>query len=86
MTRPRCHCCRRCAPQPAGRQRATPSITVVLPVPGDVRGLAAGTQFERDALAAGEAVIVSHPNDPGVGVGLVPEFGYDESDDELAAT
>jgi hypothetical protein len=57
---------------------------VVLPVPGDVRGLTAGTQFERDALAAGEAVIVSHPNDPGVAVGLVPEFGYDESDDELA--
>lgn len=69
----------------AGRTATgTPSVTVVLPVPGDVRGLTAGTQFERDALAAGEAVIVSHPNDPGVAVGLVPEFGYDESDDELA--
>jgi hypothetical protein len=60
-----------------------PSINVVLPVPGDVRGLAAGTQFERDALAAGEAAIVTNPDDPGVAVGLVPEFGYDESDDEL---
>ena len=68
----------------AGRpSTGAPSIKVVLPVPGDVRGLAAGTQFERDALAAGEAVIVSNPDDPGVAVGLVPEFGYDESDDEL---
>ncbi|MDT7770178.1 MAG: hypothetical protein QOI30_3188, partial [Mycobacterium sp.] len=68
----------------AAGQAATgaPSINVVLPVPGDVRGLVAGTQFERDALAAGEAVIVSHPYDPRVAVGLVPEFGYDESDDE----
>jgi hypothetical protein len=62
---------------------SAPSINVVLPVPGDVRGLVAGTQFERDALAAGEALIVSHPEDPQVAVGLVPEFGYDESDDEL---
>ncbi len=60
-----------------------PSISVVLPVPGDVRGLAAGTQFERDALIAGEAVIIAAPDDPGMAVGLVPEFGYDESDDEL---
>jgi hypothetical protein len=68
----------------AGRAATgAPSINVVLPVPGDVRGLVAGTQFERDALAAGEAVIVSHPDDPRVAVGLVPEFGYDESDDEL---
>jgi hypothetical protein len=69
----------------AARRAATsaPSIKVVLPVPGDARGLVAGTQFERDALAAGEAVIVSHPDDPRVAVGLVPEFGYDESDDEL---
>jgi len=70
----------------AGGRTATDSssIAVALPVPGDVRGLAPGTQFERDALAAGEAVIVSHPNDPGVAVGLVPEFGYDDSDDGLA--
>ena len=67
---------------PAG----APSIKVVLPVPGDVRGLSAGTQFERDALAAGEAVIVSSPEDPGVAVGLVPEFGYDDSDDEVAVS
>jgi hypothetical protein len=69
----------------AGRaMTGTPSIKVVLPVPGDVRGLAPGTQFERDALAAGEAVIVTHPDDPDVAVGLVPEFRYEEADDELA--
>jgi hypothetical protein len=67
----------------AGRAvTGTPSVRVVLPVPGDVRGLAPGTQFERDALAAGEAVIVTHPDDPSLAVGLVPEFGYDDSDDE----
>jgi hypothetical protein len=68
----------------AGRaMTGIPSIKVVLPVPGDVRGLAPGTQFERDALAAGEAVIVTHPDDPDVAVGLVPEFRYEEADDEL---
>jgi hypothetical protein len=56
------------------------TINVVFPVPGDVRGLAPGTQFERDALAAGEAVIITNPDDPGSAVGLVPEFSY--SDDE----
>ena len=69
----------------AGRSAAdVPSIKVVLPVPGDVRGLAPGTQFERDALTAGEALIVTKPDDPRVAVGLVPEFGYDESHDDVA--
>lgn len=67
----------------AGRSATgTPSISVVLPIPGDARGLAPGTQFQRDAMAAGEAVIVTHPDDPGVAIGLVPEFAYDDSDDE----
>jgi hypothetical protein len=68
-----------------GRLRGT--INVVLPVPGDVRGLAPGTQFERDALAAGEAVIITNPADPATAVGLVPEFSYtdpDEPCDDLA--
>jgi hypothetical protein len=64
------------SPGVPGRLRGT--INVVLPVPGDVRGLAAGTQFERDALAAGEAVIVTNPDDPAAAVGLVPEFSYDD--------
>jgi hypothetical protein len=61
------------------------TINVVFPVPGDVRGLAPGSQFERDALAAGEAVIISNPEDVRTAVGLVPEFSYsdlDESDDD----
>jgi hypothetical protein len=65
----------------AGRSATgEPAISIVLPVPGDVRGLAAGTQFQRDALAAGEAVVVAAKNGPSIG--LVPEFDYpdDESD------
>jgi hypothetical protein len=49
-----------------------PAIGVVLPVPGDVRGLAPGTQFAYDAMAAGEAVMVSTAD--GDAVGLVPVF------------
>jgi hypothetical protein len=71
------------SPGVPGRLRGT--INVVLPVPGDVRGLAAGTQFERDALAAREAVIISNPDDRAAAVGLVPEFSFgdlEETDDE----
>lgn len=59
------------------------TINVVLPVPGDVRGLAPGTQFERDAMAAGEAVIVSNPDYPSAAVGLVPEFSYADRETDL---
>ncbi|WP_428340099.1 hypothetical protein [Mycobacterium sp.] len=62
-----------------------PSITVVLPIPGDVRRLPPGSQFGRDAITAGEAVIVTHPDDPGKAVGLVPEFEYGDSGDEFEA-
>ena len=41
----------------AGVPVGAPAISVVLPVPGDVRGLPAGTQFQRDAVTAGEAII-----------------------------
>jgi hypothetical protein len=67
----------RTAAAPTG---ATPTIGVVLPVPGDVRGLPAGTQFQRDAVTAGEAIIVT--GDPSDAIGLVPDFDYDELDDE----
>lgn len=56
--------------------RTEPAISVVLPVPGDVRGLPAGTQFTQDAVEAGEAILVSGPH--GGAIGLVPE--YDESE------
>lgn len=48
-------------------------IRPVFPVPGDVRGLPAGTEFERNALTAGEAVIMTEPNGVGA-IGLVPDF------------
>ncbi|MHA7653238.1 hypothetical protein ACX9NE_12740 [Mycobacterium sp. ML4] len=57
------------------------TINVVLPVPGDVRGLFAGTQFAQDALAAGEAVIISSTTDPHTAIGLVPDFTYSDTDD-----
>lgn len=66
----------------AGRGPEGPVIGVALPVPGDVRGLPAGTQFQRDALTTGEALIVSGA----ATVGLVPDFEFDDaapdSDDE----
>ncbi|HUL99250.1 MAG TPA: hypothetical protein VLU24_07520 [Mycobacterium sp.] len=64
------------------RASGSSPISIALPVPGDVRGLVAGTQFEHDALAAGEAVIVAGAR--GAAIGLVPEFDYgdDEPDEE----
>ena len=64
----------------AGTGLSAPAIGVVLPVPGDVRGLPAGTQFQRDAVTAGEAVIIGR--EASTAVGLVPEFEYDELEDE----
>lgn len=49
---------------------ARPAIGLALPVPGDVRGLVAGTQFQADALEAGEAVLVTAAD--GTAIGLVP--------------
>ena len=71
------------AATPGGPGRLRGTINVVLPVPGDVRGLAAGTQFERDALAAGEAVIITNPDEPATAVGLVPEFCYADLEDAV---
>ncbi|OBF80887.1 hypothetical protein A5791_07130 [Mycobacterium sp. 852002-51163_SCH5372311] len=62
-----------------GPARTHGTVNVVLPVPGDVRGLAPGTQFELDALAVGEAVIVTDPDDAATAIGLVPEFTYCEA-------
>lgn len=71
----------------AGRlAMSAPSINVVMPMPGDVRGLPASTQFERDALRAGEAVIITNQDVPTVAVGLVPELDDEDADDDTAAT
>lgn len=50
---------------------AEPPLRIALPVSGDVRGLPAGTRFERDALAAGEAILVADERQSAIG--LVPE-------------
>lgn len=63
----------------AGVPVGVPAISVALPVPGDVRGLPAGTQFQQDAVTAGEAILIN--GDPSsTAVGLVPDFEYDDSD------
>ena len=61
-----------------------PTISLALPVPGDVRGLPVGTQFASDALETGEAVLVSAPD--GAAVGLVPAFECDDADDDSPAS
>lgn len=68
----------------AGSPVGAPPLRVVLPIPGDVRGLPAGTQFQQDAIAVGEAVIVSGDAAPDAAVGLVPEFEYADVDDDEA--
>jgi hypothetical protein len=45
-------------------------LRLVLPAPGDVRGLPAGTGFAAAALGAGEGVLVGGPGS--AGIGLVP--------------
>jgi len=64
----------------AGPAGSVPPVGVLLPLPGDVRGLPAGTQFQRDAVTAGEAILVGR--DLSEAVGLVPDFEYDELEDE----
>src|SRR6476661_5827206 len=56
----------------AGPSSGEPAIVVVLPIPGDIRGLTAGTQFQADAVTAGEAIIVAR--DGADGIGLVPDY------------
>ena len=62
----------------------SPSIALALPVPGDVRGLPAATQFQADALDTGEAVLVRAAD--GTAIGLVPTFECDEEDESLVHT
>jgi hypothetical protein len=63
----------------AGPAGSRPTIALALPIPGDVRGLPAGTQFGRDAIAAGEAMVLEGFNGA---IGLVPDFEYPESPDD----
>src|SRR5689334_4335314 len=63
----------------AGPATGEPAMSVAVPVPGDVRGLHAGTQFQIDAIDAGEAILVSRIG--GDAVGLVPEYVYADDPD-----
>lgn len=63
----------------AGAPTGAPPLTLVLPVPGDVRGLPPDTQLQRDAITMGEAIIVGQ--DPARSVGMVPEYNYEDMDD-----
>jgi hypothetical protein len=62
------------------RAMSESTLSIALPIPGDVRGLPAGTAFQRDALTAGEAVIVVPER--GSPIGLVPDFDYEDADDD----
>lgn len=64
----------------AGAARSEPAMNLVLPVPGDVRGLPPGTRFQQDAVDAGEAVVVT--SNYGEAVGLVPDFEYEDDTDD----
>jgi len=64
----------------AGIPVGAPAFSVVLPVPGDVRGLPAGTQFQRDAVTVGEAIVIDGGPALSTAVGLVPDFEYDDAD------
>ena len=64
----------------AGPGRSEPVLGIALPVPGDVRGLPAGSTFATDAMTVGEAVLITPPG--GTAIGLVPEFEYDEDSEQ----
>ncbi|MGV0627497.1 hypothetical protein [Mycolicibacter minnesotensis] len=55
-----------------GAARTGADIHPVFPVPGDVRGLPAGTAFAQEAIVAGEAVLIGCSDS--APIGLVPAF------------
>jgi len=65
----------------AGIHVGSPAFSVVLPVPGDVRGLPARTRFQRDAVTAGEAIVIDGGPTSAAAVGLVPDFEYEDADE-----
>ncbi|MBF6209803.1 hypothetical protein IU433_04415 [Nocardia puris] len=52
-------------------------LRLVLPVPGDVRGLPVGTVFAADAVEAGEGLLIGVPG--GEGTGLIPHLAEDDA-------
>ncbi|MFL0275179.1 hypothetical protein [Mycobacterium sp. SMC-19] len=67
----------------AGLAAAGDGIRPVFPVPGDVRGLPAGTAFSQEAILAGEAVLIGSSN-ASAPIGLVPAYSEDANDDYAA--
>ncbi|MGH3726932.1 MAG: hypothetical protein ACRDUS_22735 [Mycobacterium sp.] len=67
-----------------GQPHGSPDIHVILPAPGDPRGLPAGTQFQRDAIESSEAIVLSDRRNDSTAIGLVPAVEYDEDRDETA--
>ncbi|PKV81450.1 hypothetical protein ATK86_5916 [Nocardia fluminea] len=57
---------------PAGAQ-----LRLVLPAPGDVRGLPVGTAFAADAIDAEEGLLLGVPGEPGTG--LIPQWDDDDT-------
>lgn len=66
-------------PRPPDGWPRRAAVNLLLPIPGDVRGLPAGTQFARDALAAGEAVLVGAAD--GEAIGVVPEVLWEDGEE-----
>ncbi|MBF6192661.1 hypothetical protein [Nocardia implantans] len=52
-------------------------LRLVLPVPGDVRGIPAGTAFAADAIEAGEGMLIGVPG--AEGTGLIPHWAEDDT-------
>ncbi len=65
-----------------GQPHGSPDIHVILPAPGDPRGLPANTQFQRDAMEASEAIVLSYRQNNSTPIGLVPAVEYDEGSGE----
>ncbi|MFE3193652.1 hypothetical protein ACFXHA_31950 [Nocardia sp. NPDC059240] len=52
-------------------------VRLVLPIPGDVRGIPVGTEFAAAATEAGEGILVGAPGS--IGTGLVPVWADDDA-------
>lgn len=56
----------------AAVDRTAPALRLVLPTPGDVRGLPPGTELAREAVERGSALLLGAPG--GQGLGVVSRF------------
>lgn len=61
----------------AGLTRPGAQFRLLLPVPGDVRGIPLGTAFATDVIDVGEGVLIGSAGHDGIG--LVPRWSEDET-------